>query len=266
MSPMPSEVLSTVEVARELKRLRQINPLIHCLTNEVVQEITANVLLASGASPAMVVAQDEVESFASIASAILVNLGTPYESRLNAMRLAVKVANRAGIPWVLDPVAAGVMPWRNTIIQEFVSLKPTVIRGNASEILYLAGVGQGGKGVDSIDSSQVALEPAIQLAQKTGCIVAVTGKVDYITDGKRTLEAHGGHPLITKVVGTGCSLSALVAAFLVKAPDPLIAVASCCAFVNKASELATAQSAGPGSFHTHYLDMLYRLKPEDFAL
>lgn len=258
------EFIAPSDTAAELRRLRQSNPLIHCITNEVVQEITANVLLAAGASSAMVVAEEEAGDFAGVASALLINLGTPYGERLNSMYIAVHGAEDAGRPWVLDPVAAGGLPWRNDIIREFVQMSPTVIRGNASEILYLAGFGHGGKGVDSIDSSDSAVPAAVSLAKSSGSVVVVTGAKDYITDGKRILCAEGGDPIITKVVGTGCSLSALMAAFVAGAEDAVKACAACCAYVNRASETAAASSHGPGSFHNAYLDALYLLQPEDF--
>lgn len=163
---MTIETPSSARLADALSALRAARPLVHCLTNEVVQEITANVLLAAGASPAMVVAEEEAGTFARIAGGILVNMGTPFPERLRAMRKAVEGAREAGRPWVLDPVAAGGIPWRDGVIREFVELKPTVIRGNASEILALAGAGTGGKGVDSTADSSDALEAARALAAR----------------------------------------------------------------------------------------------------
>lgn len=157
-----------VDAARHLELLRTARPLVHCLTNEVVQEITANVLLAAGASPAMVVAEEEAGFFAGIAGGVLINIGTPYPSRLRAMHASADAARAAGRPWVLDPVAAGGIPWRDGIIREFVEKQPTVIRGNASEILALAGEKSGGKGVDSTDSSDAAVEGAMRLAGSSG--------------------------------------------------------------------------------------------------
>lgn len=160
-SKMTAPLLSGVDAARHLELLRTARPLVHCLTNEVVQEITANVLLAAGASPAMVVAEEEAGFFAGIAGGVLINIGTPYPSRLRAMHASADAARAAGRPWVLDPVAAGGIPWRDGIIREFVEKQPTVIRGNASEILALAGEKSGGKGVDSTDSSDAAVEGAM---------------------------------------------------------------------------------------------------------
>lgn len=249
-------------IAGELARVRATNPLVHLLTNEVVQEITANVLLAVGASPAMIVAEEEVEPFAAIAGALLVNVGTLYPARLAAMRQAVAAANRAGVPWTLDPVAAGVLDYRTQACREFLLCKPAAIRGNASEIMALAGFAGSGRGVDTTAGSEAAVEAAEQLARSTGAIVAVTGETDFITDGRTTWATPWGHPVMTRVVGTGCALSAMVAAFTAKAPNRLDAVAAACAVAGLCGERAAASSHGPGSFKVDFLDALYLLTPE----
>ena len=258
---MPS-TLPIETVASELARLRATNPLVHLLTNEVVQEITANVLLAAGASPAMIVAEEEVASFAAISGALLVNVGTLYPARLAAMKQAVAAANRAGVPWSLDPVAAGVLDYRTQACREFLKCRPAAIRGNASEILALAGFSGGGRGVDTTAGSDSALAAADQLARATGAVVAVTGETDFITDGDSTWATPWGHPLMTRVVGTGCALSALVAAFTAQAPSRLNAVAAACAMAGLCGARAVASSRGPGSFKVDFLDALYLLTPE----
>ena len=250
-------------IAEELARLRAGNPLVHLLTNEVVQEITANVLLAVGASPAMIVADEEVEIFASISGALLVNVGTLYPARLQAMQRAVAAANKAGVPWTLDPVAVGVLDYRTQACREFLAAKPAVIRGNASEILALAGFAGSGRGVDSTAASDSALEAAEQLARSSGAVVAVTGATDFITDGTTTWATPWGHPLMTRVVGTGCALSALVAAFTAQAPKRLNAVAAACAVAGICGARAATSSRGPGSFKADFLDALYLLRPEE---
>lgn len=257
ITPIPAAL-----VGAELARLRAAAPLVHCLTNEVVQSITANVLLAIGASPAMIVAEEEVADFAAIAGALLVNVGTLYPARLAAMRSAVAAAQRAGTPWTLDPVAAGVLGYRTEALRQLMAQGPAAIRGNASEILALAGAAAGGKGVDSTAASAAAIEAAQALARSTGAVVAVTGAVDYVTDGARTWAVPGGDPLMTRVVGTGCALSAVVAAFTAGAPDRLAAVAAACAVMSRAGEIAARAAAGPGSFLPAFLDALYTQQPE----
>ncbi len=224
--------------------------------------MTANVLLAAGAAPAMIVAEEEEADFAAISGALLINVGTLYPARLTVMRQAVASANRAGVPWTLDPVAVGFLDYRAQACREFLEAGPAAIRGNASEIMTLAGMAGGGRGVDSTAASDAALEAAKRLAQTTGAVVAVTGATDYITDGNQVWTTPWGDPLMTRVVGTGCALSALVAAFTAKAPDRLLAVAAACAVAGWCGQQAAASCRGPGSFKADFLDALYRLSPQ----
>lgn len=261
------EILPLSIAADELARFRASAPLVHLLTNEVVQEISANVLLAAGASPAMIVAEEEVVAFAAHAGALLINVGTLYPARLSAMRLAVAAAVRAQVPWTLDPVAVGALAYRTQFCRELLASRPAAIRGNASEILALAGEmdGAGGRGVDTLAHSEAAIDAARQLARTSGAIVAVTGQTDYITDGETVWATPWGHPLMTRVVGTGCALSALVAALTAGAhsrTSRLNAVAAACAIAGLCGEWAAAESDGPGSLKGAFLDALYRLDPE----
>ena len=249
-------------VADELARLRASPPLVHILTNEVVQEITANVLLAVGASPAMIVAEEEVSQFAALSGALLINVGTLYPARLAAMRQAVAAANSAGVPWTLDPVAVGVLDYRTQACRDLLASKPAAIRGNASEILALAGFAGNGRGVDSTAGVDAAHGAAEELARASGAVVAVTGETDFITDGSSSWATPWGHPVMTRVVGTGCALSALVAAFTAQAPSRLNAVAAACAVAGLCGARAAANSRGPGSFKADFLDALYLLSPE----
>ena len=250
-------------IADELARLRAANPLVHLLTNEVVQEITANVLLAIGAAPAMIVAEEEASIFASISGALLVNVGTLYPARLTVMQQAVAAANKAGVPWTLDPVAVGVLDYRTQACRDLLASKPAAIRGNASEILALAGFAGNGRGVDSTAGVAAAHGAAEELARSTGAVVAVTGETDFITDGETTWATPWGHPIMTRVVGTGCALSALVAAFTAQAPNRLNAVAAACAVAGMPGQRAAASSHGPGSFKADYLDALYQINPDN---
>jgi len=243
--------------ATSLKQLRLSAPLVHCLTNDVVQSFTANVLLALGASPAMVVDPAEAAQFSAIADALLVNVGTLTRPHADAMLAAVHAAGLAGKPWVLDPVAVGGLRWRTEFCLELITLKPAAIRGNASEILALSGLSASGRGVDSGDDSLSALPAAQQLARNTGAIVAVTGETDYVTDGERSRAVAGGHTMMTRIVGTGCALSAVVAAFVALPGDRLDNVAAACRVMSCAGERACAAVNGPGSFTPQFLDNLY---------
>lgn len=261
-----AQPFSSQTVVHYRQRVRAAVPLVHCMTNDVVTNWTANVLLATGASPAMVVEASEAEAFATMASALLINVGTLRVAQAQAMSQAVALARRSGKPWVLDPVAVGVLPYRTAFCRELLGQAPTVVRGNPSEILALAGEMAQGRGADSTQSSDEALAAAKQLAGTAKTIVAVTGAVDYVTDGERTLRIDNGHPLLQRVTGTGCALSALVAAYVSTAADKneiLEAAASACTVFavagEAAAEKALGRNEGPGSFAVYLLDALATL-------
>lgn len=264
---------STIDLAASagtlLGVLREAPPLTHCITNAVVTGFTANVLLAVGAAPAMVDIVGESGMFAGIASGLLINLGTPTPEQRAASVEAVAGASAAGTPWVLDPVAIGALPVRTALAQELVAQRPTAIRGNASEILALAGLSAGGRGVDATDSTDAAADAALSLAARFGSVVAVSGPVDLITDGQRVLRIANGDALLTRVTGGGCALGAVMAAFLGAARragvDAFTAVASASLVYTIAAEQAALRSTGPGSFAVALLDALSAVSAADLA-
>lgn len=261
MNTRPS-VFPGATAAASLRQLRVSAPLVHCLTNDVVQSFTANVLLALGASPAMVIDPAEAAQFSAVADALLVNVGTLTRPHAEAIHAAIHAANQAGKPWVLDPVAVGGLSWRTEFCLELIKLTPAAIRGNASEIRALSGQNASGRGVDSGDDSLSALPAAQQLALETGAVVAVTGETDYVTDGERSWSVPGGHLMMTRIVGTGCSLSAVVAAFAALPGKRLDNVAAACRVMSCAGERACAVVKGPGSFTPEFLDNLYLMREE----
>ncbi len=238
----------------EFSRVRNASPLVHCLTNIVASAFTADLLAAAGASPAMIPAKEEAPDFARAASALLINVGTLTSMDFSAMALSAKAAGYAKRPWVLDPVAAGITIWRDAMIAKLLLESPTVIRANPSEVMALSGGEKTSKGVDSVLGSNEALEAAVSLAKNTGAIVAVTGEIDYITNGTETLSVTGGDSGASRIVGTGCALSALCAAYIANAPDPLVAVASACALCKRAAEKAKGLSYA--SYRIAYLDAI----------
>lgn len=248
--------------AHLLGELRSREPLVQCLTNVVVSGFTANVLLALGASAAMVDGDEEAGPFAGVASGVLVNLGTPYREQREAMPHAVAQANEQGTPWVLDPVAIGALPLRTRLAFELVALGPTVVRGNPSEIIALAGLGGGGRGVDSLSGPESAVEAAHLLASTHGCVVAISGPVDILTDGTRTVRLNNGHELLTLVTGGGCALGAVMAAFVGLDKDPFLAVCAAVSTYTIAAEIAAARANGPGSFAVEFLDALAGIDEE----
>ena len=262
MSGFSTEVID-LRAAREA--LCETAPLVHCLTNTVVQALTANALLAVGAAPAMVDAPQEAGDFAAVASAVLVNVGTVHERTAEAMRLAARSAGRAGTPWVLDPVAVGALAYRTALAAELVELRPTVVRGNASEVMALAGAGAGGRGVDSTAGADDAGKAAVELALRTGGVVAVSGEVDLLTDGQRTVRVGGGSVLLTRTTGAGCALGALVAAYVAVTDDPLLGAVAAHAHVALAAERAARTAAGPGTFAPAWLDALDAVDGETLA-
>jgi hydroxyethylthiazole kinase len=242
-----------------LARVRTAAPLVHSITNYVVMNNTANALLALGASPAMVHALEEVEDFVSISSALVVNIGTLSSTWVTAMQRAAVRAGERGIPWVLDPVGAGATAYRTDTARALLALRPTVLRGNASEVLAVAGEEGATKGVDSTAASDAALDAATRLAQRYGCTVVITGAVDLVTDGARVVRCGNGHPLMTRVTGLGCSVSALTGACVAVETDPVHAAAAALVLAGVAGEIAAERARGPGSLQVEILDALSAL-------
>lgn len=251
-----------------LDEMRRRTPLVHCLTNHVVTNFTANVLLAVGAAPAMIPDADEAAMFAGVADALLVNVGTIEKPQAEAMRRAVASARTAGRPWVLDPVAVGALPLRTSLALELATQGPALIRGNASEIIAIAGEGKGGRGVDSTQGVDAAKEAAGVLARRTGAVVLVTGPVDLVVspDGTRMTRVGGGTPLLTRVTGVGCSQGAVCAALCAVAKDDAFLAATTAAMLYAvAGEAAERVSRRPGSFQIALLDALDSINADDLA-
>ena len=247
-----------------LKELRSQNPLVHCITNYVAMNIAANVVLAAGASPAMVHAPEEMAEFTPICGGLTINIGTLSESWLASMTAAAKTANTHNIPWVLDPVAHFITEYRKGAAQSLLAKSPAIIRGNASEILALAGKAGAGKGADSGDSVLAAKGAAKTLAVQFGTVVAITGPVDYLTDGDRQSEVLGGSALMPQITALGCSQTALMGAYAATGPAFDAALAALAHF--KVAGTAAAKLAkGPGSFQMHFLDSLANTQPADLA-
>ncbi|PKU24700.1 hydroxyethylthiazole kinase [Telmatospirillum siberiense] len=245
--------------------LRERAPLVQCITNFVAMDVTANVLLAAGASPAMVHATEEVADFVQLGGTLSINMGTPSPDWVEGMMAAVSAAQTRGTSWVLDPVAVGATPYRNAVAAGLLSFDPTVIRGNAGEIMTLAGrTCVTTKGVDSTQTAATARDAAIALAAERRCVVAATGEVDIVTDGRRLIVLGNGHPLMTKVTALGCSLSALIAAFLAVSDDPWAATAAATAYFGVCGELAAEGAAGPASLRIRLIDLLYSLDAAAF--
>jgi hydroxyethylthiazole kinase len=244
--------------------IRAKRPFVLNVTNNVVTNLTANVLLALGASPAMTHAAPDAAELAAVAGAVVLNMGTPQQAYVESMLAAGAAANAAGLPVIFDPVAAGASAYRAKVAADLLAgVNMAVVRGNASEILFLAGAASSAKGVDAQDEAAVAVDGARQLAAKRSCVVCVSGAVDYLTDGGRVLAVANGVPLMTRVTGLGCAATALIGAFASVRSDPLEAAACAMAVMGIAGELAFDGAPGPGTFAVRFLDALYGLRQAD---
>ncbi|EHJ49634.1 Hydroxyethylthiazole kinase [Solidesulfovibrio carbinoliphilus subsp. oakridgensis] len=248
----------------DLGRIRDENPLVVNITNSVVTNTTANALLALGASPAMTHHPADAASLAGLARAVVCNMGTPGEEDVASMLAASRAADAAGVPVVFDPVAAGATPWRREVARRVLDAGPVAaIRGNASEILSLAGEEAASRGVDSLQGSLEAVDAAAALARNRSCVVCVSGAVDVVTDGEKRLELAGGHVMMTRVTGLGCTATALVGAFLAVNGDAFAATVHAMAVMAATGSLAAAGATGPGSLAVRFLDTLYSLAEAD---
>lgn len=247
-----------------LAELRRRRPLVHNLTNFVVMNSTANALLCLGASPIMAHAEEELEELLGLAGSLVLNIGTLSPPWIAAMRLAARLAAERGLPLALDPVGAGASRLRTATSLALANVgRPAVIRGNASEILALAGAGAATKGVDSAHGSEAAEAAARELARAYGCVVVASGAADFVTDGERGLRISGGSALAPLVTGMGCAATAVVGAFLAVADSPLDAALAGMGVMKVAAELAAENCAGPGSFEPAFRDALHNLAAAD---
>ena len=259
-----TDLLSPSAVWADIAAVRERAPLVHSITNFVVMNLNANVLLAAGASPVMAHAHEEVQGMAGIAQSLVLNIGTLEPYWIESMRLALLTASQRGIPTVLDPVGAGATAYRNQSIELLLNTAlPTVIRGNGSEIMSVAGANVQTKGVDSSAAANDALGSARALVQRTGGVVCVSGVTDHIVDGTRWALLNNGHPWMTRITGIGCSATALIAAFCAVQPDAWRATVAAMALLGLAGEVAaekaTVRRQGVGTMQALLLDELQLL-------
>ncbi|MBT2725697.1 hydroxyethylthiazole kinase [Bacillus sp. ISL-75] len=249
-----------------LEEVRKVNPLVHNITNVVVTNFTANGLLALGASPVMAYAVEEVADMAKIASSLVLNIGTLNPQTVESMIIAGKAANESGVPVIFDPVGAGATRYRTETAQRIMNeVKVSVIRGNAAEIANVVGEKWEIKGVDAGDVKGNIIELAITSAQKLNGLVVITGKEDVVSDGKTTYVVSNGHPILTKVTGTGCLLTSVIGAFAGVEKDLLQASVAALTYYGIAAEKAAAKTVemGPGSFQIEFLNQLTLVSSED---
>ena len=229
-----------------LDRLRARSPRVHCITNAVAQNFTANVLLAAGAVPSMTLSPEEIGAFVAGADALLVNLGTFDRERREATVMAVEAATRGNVPWVLDPVFIDRSAPRAAFARALIASAPKAVRLNGAEFSALAG-------------SEPTREALAAYARDKKTVIGLSGETDWVSDGERFAAIANGHALMAKVTAMGCAASALVAACLAVEPDAWRATAAALMMVGVAGELAAEKAAGPGSFAVAIIDALHNL-------
>lgn len=250
----------------DVEAVRHRSPLVHSITNYVVMNNTANALLAIGASPVMAHWVAEMEEMTAIAGALVINIGTLDDQWIEGMIAAGVAASKRGTPIVLDPVGAGATSQRTaTALRIIDECKPTIIRGNGSEIMALVDASVKSKGVDSSAASSDALGAAKELALSSGAVVVISGPTDYITDGQRVETISNGNPIMTSVTGMGCTATAMVGAFAAVNPDPMEAAMHAMAVMGIAGQRAAAYSKGSGSMQLNFLDELYNFSATEAA-
>ena len=255
-----------------LENVRERAPLVHHITNYVTVNDCANITLSIGASPVMADDINEVEAMTSIASSLVINIGTLNSRTVECMIKAGKKANEVGIPVILDPVGAGATPYRTKVAKTIMdNIELAVIRGNLSEIKTLYGINTKTKGVDSLYDTSIKdeLEKGKLLAKdfskRVGSIIAITGAVDIVTDGKMIYTVENGHKIMSKITGTGCMCSSLIGAYLGTNEDNLLAALSGVVSTGISGELAyesLKEGEGTGTFKVKLMDNIYNLSKE----
>ena len=259
-------------MARAIDEVRAKNPLAPSITNTVTQDFVANAQLAVGGSAAMLYLADECEALAKIAPAMYINMGTAMPFYADTLPRAARACHEQKTPWVLDPVGIGLSELRTRILLQLKDFKPSIVRGNASEIISLARLwglvdaATGGhvRGVDSTEKVSAAKFAAAALAKFTGGSVAVSGEVDLVTNGMEEISCAGGSELSTKITGSGCALGGVMAIYATVA-TPFIAALTATTMFNMAGTKAATEFNAPASFKVSFLDNLYRLTSKDVS-
>lgn len=249
------DLIEKIVDARE--RIRNEQPLVHAITNFVTMNDVANGLLALGARPVMAHALDEVDEITRDARVLVLNLGTPSRERVNAMLRAARAANDANIPIIFDPVGVGASKFRSRAANRILgAINTSIVRGNADEIAFLAGIVPKQLGIDGRHANFDRAATAKTVAKKFDTVAALTGAADFVSDGARLMRIENGHAWLQKISGAGDIASALMGAFMAVENDALIAAASALVVFDVAAECAAENAHGVGSFHARLFDAL----------
>ncbi len=254
--------------AEMMRDVREKKPLVHHITNYVTVNDCANVCICAGGAPVMTDEAKDIPEMVAMASAVVLNIGTLNERTVGSMLLAGKEANRNNVPVILDPVGAGATSYRTSVASDILAkVEVAVIKGNSGEISVLAGLGGKVRGVDSVGGSEGAGNAAVSLAERTGAVVAATGKTDYVSDGKVLNILKNGSDMLETVSGTGCMTASVVGCYAGACGVSADSVSAGISVFNIAAEKAVAGGKvfGPASFKTKLLDSLYGLTEEDVS-
>ncbi len=259
-------------IVKNLKAVREKKPLIHHITNYVTVNDCANIVLAIGASPIMADDIDEVETITALSSALVLNIGTLDRRTVTSMFAAGKKANELHIPVILDPVGAGISTLRNqTVMQLLQQVRIAILRGNMSEIRFVAGLHPAARGVDASETDQNSSREternvAEEAAAQFGCVTAITGATDIVSDGQRTIYIENGTASLRNVTGTGCMCTSLAGAFCGAATDGALVAAAggilCMGIAGELAEESIGAGGGNGSFHVAIFDEISKLNAE----
>jgi hydroxyethylthiazole kinase len=264
------------EISDIFNDIKRIKPLVHNITNYVTANDCANIVLAIGASPVMADDPEEVEEVVSLSRALVINLGTLNKRAVESMLKAGKKANELGIPVILDPVGVGASSFRRRTVQEIIrNIKLAVIRGNVSEIKAIAGLESTTHGVDAseqdINTSKdlwYAKNISENLSEKLGCVIAITGTVDIVSDNRKTVFIRSGDKMFSSVTGAGCMCTSLIGTFCAVCDNYFTAasagILALCISGEKAIEKLTHTEFGSGSFRTVLIDSVFGLQSKDF--
>jgi len=246
-----------------LLEVRKKKPLVHHITNYVTVNDCANICICAGGSPVMTDERKDIEEMVAMASAVVLNIGTLNERTVESMLIAGHEANKADIPVILDPVGAGATSYRTSVVGTILGkVDIAVIKGNAGEIGTLAGTGGKVRGVDSASGTDNKLDSVMTLAEKEGCVVASTGKTDFVSDGRKSAILNNGHDLLECISGTGCMVSSVVGCYVGSCGPSVDSVMSAISVFNISGELAAKMSDGPGTFKMSLMDAMYNLQPD----
>ncbi|MCL2891007.1 MAG: hydroxyethylthiazole kinase [Methanomassiliicoccaceae archaeon] len=252
------------ETAELMIIVRAKRPLVHHITNDVTVNDCANITLCAGGTPAMGCTAGDTKELAKIASAVVLNIGTPDEENVNASVAAGKAANEAGVPVILDPVGVGATKYRMDAARKILdNVKISIIKGNPGEIGALAGVGIRMKGVDSEGLDGDPVKTCVSLAKDTGAVVAMTGAVDIVTDGNKVVTINNGHAMMNSISGTGCMAASVIGCYASCTKDMLTASVAALAVFSIAGNKAAKRSKGPGTFIMNLKDEMASLTPNE---